>query len=99
MHHTRAASALDIAAVAWITLGLLLAGRALRDRERVHHEARSPAALTGVAGSAVLGTRLTLLGWSWAGIALLVIALAFWLVLLAPVLTHWVTPPWACHSY
>ncbi len=39
-----------------------------------------------------LGTRLTLLDWSWAGIALLVIALAFWLVLLRPVLTHWVTP-------
>ena len=83
---------LGIAAAAWIALGLLLAGRALRDRERVHQEARSPAALTGVAGTAVLGTRLTLLGWSWAGIALLVIAAAFWLVLLTPVLTHWVTP-------
>jgi hypothetical protein len=39
-----------------------------------------------------LGTRLTLLGWNWAGIALLAIAFAFWLVLLTPVLTHWVTP-------
>ena len=83
---------LAVAAVAWLALGLLLAGRALRDRERVHREARSPAALAGVAGTAVLGTRLTLLGWDWAGIALLVIAAAFWLVLLTPVLTHWVTP-------
>ncbi len=91
-HETLSRILLAIAAVAWIALGLLLAGRALLDRERVHKEARSPAALTGVAGSAVLGTRLTLLGWSWAGIALLVIALAFWLVLLRPVLTHWATP-------
>ena len=83
---------LAIAAAAWIALGLLLGGRAMRDRERVHREARSPAALTGVAGTAVLGTRLTILGWGWAGITLLVIAAAFWLVLLTPVLTHWITP-------
>lgn len=83
---------LVIGALTWITLGLLLAGRAVRDRERLHREARSPAALTGVAGTAVLGTRLTLLGWGWAGIALLAIALAFWLALLTPVLTHWVSP-------
>ena len=83
---------LVVAAAAWIALGLLLTWRALHDRERVHQEARSPAALTGVAGTAVLGTRLTLLGWSWAGIATLAIALAFWLVLLTPVLRHWVTP-------
>jgi tellurite resistance protein TehA-like permease len=83
---------LVIAAIAWVALGLLLAGRALRDRERVRGEANSPAALTGVAATAVLGTRLTMLGWSWAGIALLAIALAFWLVLLAPVLSHWSTP-------
>ena len=79
-------------ALAWVALALLLASRALLDRARVRREARSPAALTGVAGTAVLGTRLTLLGWSWAGIALLAIALSFWLVLLAPVLGNWVTP-------
>jgi hypothetical protein len=83
---------LAIAALAWIGLGLLLVGRGLRDRPRVDREARSPAALTGVAGTAVLGTRLTALGWTWAGIALLVIALGFWLVLLGPVLGNWVTP-------
>jgi hypothetical protein len=83
---------LVIAAAAWIALGLLLTGRAQYDRERVHREARSPAALTGVAGTAVLGTRLVLLGWSWAGIALLPIAFCFWLALLVPVLRNWVTP-------
>jgi hypothetical protein len=83
---------LVIAGLAWIALALLLAGRALGDRARVRHEARSPAALAGGAGTAVLGTRLTLLGWNWAGIALLAIALGFWLMLLVPVLSHWVTP-------
>jgi tellurite resistance protein TehA-like permease len=83
---------LVIAAIVWIVLGLLLIGRAAIHRDRFHREARSPAALTGVAGTGVLGTRLTLLGWNWAGIALLVIALAFWLVLLGPVLANWVTP-------
>ncbi len=83
---------LAVAVAVWIGLGLLLGGRALRQRERVRREARSPAALTGVAGTAVLGTRLTLLGWSWAGIALLAIAVALWLLLLTPVLSHWRTP-------
>jgi len=83
---------LAIGALVWIALGLLLVGRGLRDRPRVEREARSPAALTGVAGTAVLGTRLTLLGWTWAGIALLAIAFCFWLVLLGPVLGNWVTP-------
>jgi hypothetical protein len=83
---------LGIDVVVWIALGLLLASRLAWDRNRALLEATSPAALTGVAGTAVLGTRLTLLGWSWAGIALLCIALVFWLALLGPVLGHWKTP-------
>jgi hypothetical protein len=76
----------------WVVLGLLLAARIAVDRERAWRESRSPAALTGVAGTAVLGTRLTLLGWGWAGIGLLLLALALWLLLLAPVLRNWKTP-------
>lgn len=83
---------LAITAAAWLALGLVLGGRAVLDRGRVHREARSPAALTGVAATAVLGTRLTLLGWSSVAIALLAIAVLLWLVLLAPVLSHLVTP-------
>jgi tellurite resistance protein TehA-like permease len=45
-----------------------------------------------VAGTAVLGTRLTLLGWHWAGIALLVVAVVLWLGLVGTVLRHWQTP-------
>jgi hypothetical protein len=83
---------LVIAGLAWIGLALLLASRVVADRQRIRREASSPAALAGVAGTAVLGTRLTLLGWSWAGITLLAIALGIWLMLLVPVLSHWVTP-------
>ena len=42
--------------------------------------------------TAVLGTRLTLLGWAWAGIAALMIALALWAALLKPVLAGWESP-------
>jgi tellurite resistance protein TehA-like permease len=83
---------LALTATMWIVLGLLLAWRLACDRDRARNEARSPAALTGVAATAVLGTRLTLLGWSWAGIALLAIAFIVWFALLPPVLMHWATP-------
>ena len=42
--------------------------------------------------TAVLGTRLTLLGWTWAGIAALVIAFVLWAALLRPVLAGWKSP-------
>lgn len=51
--------------------------------------------------TAVLGIRLTLLGWTWAGIATLIIAFVLWAALLGPVLgldqlavgrgDHWIT--------
>ncbi len=83
---------LVLAGGVWLALGLVLARRVLADPDRVRREAISPAALTGVAATAVLGTRLNLLGWSGAGAVMLVVALALWLILLAPVLTHWSTP-------
>ncbi len=55
-------------------------------------EVRTPAALTSVAGTAVLGVRLAMLGWAWAGIAALAIAAVVWALLLTPVLAHWRTP-------
>ena len=64
-----------ICAAVWVLLAMLLGARIWRDPERVQQEARSPAALTAVAGTAVLGTGLTLLGWEWAGIVLLAVAL------------------------
>lgn len=83
---------LVVAGIVWAALGMILAGRVLRNRARLRLESRSPAALTGVAGTAVLGTRLSLLGWGWAGIALLVIALVLWLGLVGSVLRNWAVP-------
>jgi hypothetical protein len=76
----------------WVALVVLLPARALSDRERFRTDARTPTALTSIAGSAVLGTRLTLAGWTWAGAALLVIALLTWVGLVPYVLRHWQTP-------
>jgi tellurite resistance protein TehA-like permease len=83
---------LGAAAGAWVALGLLLVGRALREPGRLRREARSPAGLSGVAATAVLGTRVTVLGWPVAGAVMLAIAFALWAVLIPPVLAHWVTP-------
>ena len=83
---------LAAAGAVWVALGGLLIARATRDHARFPHDVRTPAAFTAVAGTAVLGTRLTLLGWSWAGGVLLAVALALWLGLIGPVLRHWSTP-------
>jgi tellurite resistance protein TehA-like permease len=91
-HETISRVLLVLDAVIWMALAVLLPARAARDPRRFRSDVRTPAALTSVAGTAVLGTRLTLLGWDWAGVALLVIALLLWAALLAPVLTHWRTP-------
>jgi hypothetical protein len=83
---------LVIAAVMWVALAVLVPLRARRDRARFLADIRTPPALTSVAGTAVLGTRLALLGWTWAGIAALLLAAMMWALLIGPVLSHWRTP-------
>lgn len=83
---------LVLACITWVVLAVLLPARALADRTRFSTESHRPAALTSVAGTAVLGTRLTLAGANWAGIALLIVACALWLALVPHVLRHWRTP-------
>lgn len=83
---------LALAAIAWVGLGLLLAGRVLADRPRARHEAMSPGALTGVAGTAVIGARVVLLGWDQVGEALLVVVVCLWLLLVPRVLAAWAPP-------
>jgi tellurite resistance protein TehA-like permease len=83
---------LAITGVMWVTLAALAASRAVGDRAGFATDVSSPAALTSVAGTAVLGTGLTAVGWSWAGVACLVLALALWAVLLGPVIANWKTP-------
>lgn len=89
---TLSAILLGFDGLVWLALAVLLPARALADRDRFHADSRQPAALTSIAGSAVLGTRLTLAGWDWAGSALLVVALLLWLGLVPYVLRHWQTP-------
>jgi tellurite resistance protein TehA-like permease len=80
------------AAVIWVTLAMLFPLRAARDPARFLVDVRTPPALTAAVATAVLGTRLTLLGWRWAGIAMLVIAFVLWAALLGPVLAGWQSP-------
>jgi hypothetical protein len=91
-HETISRALLTLDAVIWVALAVLLPARAVRDRTRFRADVRTPAALTSVAGTAVLGTRLTLLGSDRAAAALLVIALILWAALLVPVLASWQTP-------
>jgi hypothetical protein len=76
----------------WIALVELLPARALSDWTRFRVDLRSPTALTSIAGTGVLGTRLTLAGWTGTGAALLVIAVMIWLALVPYVLRHWEMP-------
>jgi len=83
---------LAVAAVAWVGLGAVVTARFLVQRDRFDQEARSPAAFTGPAGTSVLGARLAILGWWWAGLVLLLIAAVLWVRLLRPVLRSWANP-------
>jgi len=76
----------------WVALAGVAVHRALVARSRWREQARSPAALTAVAATVVLGSRFALLGHVSVGIVLLALAAALWLVLLPPVLGHWRTP-------
>ena len=83
---------LVVGAAIWIALAIQLAIRAVRDRDGLRRQARSPAALTAVAATSVLGVRLALLGWTWVPAALLCLALVLWAGLLGPILAHWTRP-------
>jgi tellurite resistance protein TehA-like permease len=83
---------LALAAAIWVTLAVLLPLRIARDPPGFWADARTPGAFTAPVATAVLGTRLTLLGWNWAGMAALAIAFVTWAGLQRPVLAAWKTP-------
>ncbi len=83
---------LIITAVIWLALAVLLPARIRRDGQRFLVDLHHPTALTAIAGTEVLGTRLTLAGWNWAGAGLLIIGTAIWLALVPNVLRHWAIP-------
>ena len=90
-HGILSAITLWFAVAVWLVLAVMLGMRLLHQRDRFDHEARSPAALTGVAGTAILGTRLVK-DYDTAAVVLLVVAGVCWAVLVVPVLRHWKTP-------
>ncbi len=69
---------LAIAAAAWVALALIGARRAVSDRARFAAGARSPAALTAVAGTCVLGSGAIELDWRTVAICLLILAFVAW---------------------
>ncbi|MFJ4783098.1 tellurite resistance/C4-dicarboxylate transporter family protein [Streptomyces sp. NPDC088794] len=81
--------ALVVACVAWTALAADFVVRLLRDRARWRAEAATPAALTAVAATTVLGTRFVALGWRTLAEALLALAAVLWPVLLVDVVRHW----------
>ncbi len=83
---------LGLTVVIWVALATMLPVRLVRDHARFRTEAGTPAALTSVAGTAVLGTRFALLGWTWAAGPLFAIALILWCSFMVPVLANWRTP-------
>jgi tellurite resistance protein TehA-like permease len=76
----------------WLGLAAVFLARLVWQRRRWLEEARSPASLTAAAGTAVLGSRLTLVGADWAGYILFACAFCVWVWLLHPVLANWLTP-------
>jgi tellurite resistance protein TehA-like permease len=73
------------AGLTWVMLATIFAARLTGDRPRWRTEAQTAPALTAVAATTVLGTRVTQLGWSGLAIAVLCLATAAWLVLMPPV--------------
>ncbi|MEU7499220.1 hypothetical protein AB0B52_19490 [Streptomyces griseofuscus] len=82
-------AALALASAAWVLLGIGFVRRLVLDRGRWAAEARSPAALTAAAATAVLASRLATLGRHPLAEALLALAAVLWAVLLPIVVRHW----------
>ncbi|MGW2043906.1 tellurite resistance/C4-dicarboxylate transporter family protein [Streptomyces sp. NPDC001858] len=88
-YETLSRVALALAGAAWVALAADFVLRLLRERARWLAEAGTPAALTAVAATAVLGTRVSLLGRQTLAAALLALAAVLWPVLLATVVRRW----------
>jgi tellurite resistance protein TehA-like permease len=77
---------LVLTAIAWALLAIAAAVRLARDRLRLQAQLGTPAGLTAVAGTAVLGSRLLIAGLRVEAVVLLIAALAMWLGLYVAVL-------------
>ncbi|MFD9366107.1 hypothetical protein ACFWA6_00165 [Streptomyces sp. NPDC060020] len=88
-HEPSSLVALVLAAALWVVLAADFTARLLGDRGRFRAEADTPAALTAVAATTVIGARLSMLGWQTVAAALLALAAALWPGLLLNVVRHW----------
>ncbi|WP_079430941.1 MULTISPECIES: tellurite resistance/C4-dicarboxylate transporter family protein [Streptomyces] len=88
-HSLLSLAALAVSAALWLFLAADFTVRLAEDRGRFRADADTPAALTAVAATTVLGTRLSQLGRQDAAAALLVLAALLWPGLLLSVVRHW----------
>ncbi|MFE0583059.1 hypothetical protein [Streptomyces sp. NPDC058874] len=88
-HEAASLVALVVAVALWLVLGFDFTARLVGDRGRFRAEADTPAALTAVAATTVIGTRISLLGRQTAAAALLALAAVLWPGLLVNVVRHW----------
>jgi tellurite resistance protein TehA-like permease len=88
-HETLSRIALVIACAAWLGLAAEFAVRLLRARARWVADAGTLGALTAVAATTVLGTRLSALGRQTLAEALLALSALLWPVLTVLVVGHW----------
>ncbi|MEU9417307.1 tellurite resistance/C4-dicarboxylate transporter family protein [Streptomyces sp. NPDC048272] len=87
-HDVLSLAALAIAGALWLVLAADFALRLVADRGRFRSESSTPSALTAVAATTVLGTRLAQSGRQDVAAALLTLAAALWPLLLYHVLRH-----------
>jgi hypothetical protein len=83
---------LALAVLAELALGAVLVGRLLTDRPGWLADAGTPASLTGVAATAVIGGRIASLGRPGVAWVVLGVSALLWLVLLPLVLRNWQVP-------
>ncbi|MFD4183866.1 tellurite resistance/C4-dicarboxylate transporter family protein [Rhodococcus sp. NPDC058514] len=83
---------LVIGVVIWTMLVGIFFARLIGDRARWVGEADTPAALTAVAATTVLGTRVALLGGDTIAVVALGVAVIVWVVLMPAVISYWTGP-------
>ncbi|MFC7450095.1 tellurite resistance/C4-dicarboxylate transporter family protein [Rhodococcus daqingensis] len=88
---------LVVAVGIWAVLVGIFLARLVGDRARWETEADTPAALTAVAATTVLGTRVALLGWDAIAVFALCLAVLVWVVLMPAVIGHWTGPTVGAH--
>ncbi|AZQ36871.1 hypothetical protein EJ357_28290 [Streptomyces cyaneochromogenes] len=88
-YETLSRIALALACAAWLALAADFVARLVWDRTGWAKEAATPAALTAVAATTVLGTRFATLGWQTLAKVLLALAAVLWPGLLTAVVRRW----------